>query len=877
MGLKEYKRKRDFKRTPEPAGGEKVTPGRQFVVQKHAARRLHYDFRLELNKTLKSWAVPKGPSLDPAVKSLAVHVEDHPLEYASFEGVIPQGEYGGGTVMVWDRGTWEPEGDAAKGYERGKLKFRLNGKKLHGGWSLVRMGGRASDDGKNWLLIKQNDDDAKAGDDLKLLVKKSRSVLTDREMEDIASDADRVWSSNGEAAKTPRAVTKKKPAAKRAIKKQTTTNARARPATISIKEVAKLKGARRAKQPDEFKPQLAQLASEVPKGNAWLHELKFDGYRMLAFFKNGNVRLITRNGNDWSARFPKIISALKLLPLKNGLLDGEIVSLDKQGLSSFQQLQNMLKRGDDDDVVIYLFDVPHCQGYDITQSALTERKELLARVVRAAYAGNDGSIRYSDHIEGEGPSVLAHACRYAMEGVISKRADSTYQQRRSPTWRKVKCIKRQEFIIAGYTKPTGSRVGFGALLLGYYTDSKLTYAGRVGTGFTNDSLRQLKAELSKRRIDNSPFEKRLTSGQRRGVTWVQPELVCEVEFTEWTGDGILRHPSFQGLREDKQPKQVVREEPGQQASTENGASNGSPTTMTKRKASKNRGDSAVVIAGVTITNPDRVLYPQQGLTKQDLAAYYESVSDFVLPHVVGRPLTIVRCPSGQGGECFYQKHVTESVPEAIRGVMVKMKGGREKYVAVDDLAGIVSLVQMGVLEIHPWGATAKDLEKPDRIVFDLDPGPGVKWKQVVAAAREVRDLLGEHKLVSFVRLSGGKGLHVVVPIEPRRPWDEVKQFAKDIAVDMAQASPTKYIATATKAKRGGKIFVDYLRNGRGATAVASYSSRARTGAPVAMPLRWEELGRTKSGEQYNVVNTTRRLGSQKVDPWKDFFKIKQSL
>jgi bifunctional non-homologous end joining protein LigD len=889
MSLKEYKRKRNFRRTPEPAGSAaKHAPSQQFVVQKHAASRLHFDFRLEHDGTLKSWAVPKGPSLDPSVKSLAVQVEDHPLEYAGFEGVIPQGEYGGGTVMVWDRGVWEPEVDPAKGLKQGKLKFTLHGEKLHGSWALVRMGGRAGEDGKNWLLIKHRDKYARPNAKTDPLARKQRSVITNRTMDEIAADADRVWSSNGKAAVRSRAKSTNKRGKVKATPKKTRSkkNGRGSRSPITATDLAKLAGARHAKQPTEFSPQLATLASTVPDGDDWLHELKFDGYRAVVFFENGKVRLVSRNGNDWTARFRAVADALETLPIKNAILDGEVVALDQNGLSNFQQLQNQMKRGDDESLVEYLFDVPHCEGIDLTQVPLVERKEVLARIILSANPKNEGAFRYSDHIQGQGDNVLANACRGKMEGIISKRADSAYQQFRSASWLKVKCLKQQEFVIAGYTKPAGSRVGFGALLLGYYDKGDLYYAGRVGTGFTTQSLRELTAELKKRRIDSSLFKNSLSSGERRGVTWVKPELVGEVKFTEWTSDGRLRHPSFMGLREDKPPQQVVREIEKPTTVLERAPANGSAngkmktkkSTATKLNRSSSRNSkSGVVVAGVPLSNPDRVLYPEQGITKQQLAEYYARIADWILPHVVDRPLTLVRCPEGYKGECFFQKHLTGSLPDAVRGVMVPVKGKREEYVAVDDIAGVVALVQMGVLEIHPWPAREDQLEKPDLIVFDLDPGEGAAWKMVVDGAKDVRDRLEAVGLTSYLRTSGGKGLHVVVPLARRNTWDELKQFAKSVADTMTREAPDRYLATMSKAKRRGKVFVDYLRNQRGATAIASYSTRARAGAPVAVPLDWSELSSRIKPDMYNIENLPKRLDKLAADPWDGFFSTRQSI
>ncbi len=873
MSLTEYKRKRNFGRTPEPEANGKAAPSNLFVVQKHAASRLHYDFRLELDGTLKSWAVPKGPSLNPSVKSLAVHVEDHPLSYGSFEGTIPQGQYGGGTVMVWDQGTWEPEGDPSLAYKKGKLSFVLHGEKLKGRWSLVRMGGRAGEDGKNWLLIKS--DDKSANKKKNILTAEPTSVLSGREMQEIADAGDNVWQSNGKGRKSkPTTVSRAK------TKKQKPASKNGKPITTKLKiQASELTGAKKKPQPKEFKPQLATLGTSVPTGDKWIHEMKFDGYRLLAFFEKGKVRLVTRNGNDWTHKFPTLAKTLSELPFDSAILDGEVVSLGEEGLPDFQQLQNLLKRGNDKEIVYYLFDVPFYGGYSLTETPLIERKQLLA-VLLAKHVRSDSIIRYSDHIEGQGDSVLSNACKLDMEGVVSKQAESGYLQARSPGWIKTKCTKRQEFVICGYTKPTGSRVGFGALLLGYYDNGKLIYAGRVGTGFNHTSLRQIHSELKKRKVDSSPFDNSLNSSQSRGVSWVRPELVGEVEFTEWTDEGLLRHPSFQGLREDKPAKQIVREKA---KPVKNIQKNFKTTKATKKAASKKetkksprqKDDEGFTIAGVTITNPDRVIYPEQGLTKRGLAEFYEAIGDWILPYVVGRPLTLVRCPQGRKGQCFYQKHLTDSLPDNLRGVVVNEE--EDEYVVLDDIGGLISLVQMGVLEVHPWGSREEKLEKPDQIVFDLDPGPGVAWEQMIGAARAVRKRIASHKLKSFVRTSGGKGLHVVVPLKPGATWEAAKEFAKTLAHEMQQDDPELYIATASKAKRNKKIFIDYLRNSRGATSVASYSTRARAGAPVAMPLRWEELGKLKSADQYTVANTVRRLSSLRKDPWEEFFKIRQSL
>ncbi len=850
MSLREYKQKRDFQRTPEPSGNRSSSHGgRQFVIQKHDATRLHYDFRLELDGTLKSWAVPKGPCLDPKVKSLAVHVEDHPLEYAKFEGIIPEGQYGGGTVMVWDRGRWEPEEDPHQGYRRGKLKFRLEGEKLHGSWALVRMGGRAGGGGKNWLLIKHADAAAKPVNKYDVLKREPESVVSGRDLDEIAADADRVWSKSGRQSK------KSARGSRRTIQRPKA-GARKR----GGESVSELPGARKRAQPRSLAPQLATLVATAPEGEGWLHELKFDGYRIVAFVRDGRVRLVTRNGKDWTRRFSTVAAAVAKLPVKQAIFDGEVVVLNEEGVSDFQRLQNALKRGDAESLIYFVFDLPHCEGYDLTATPQAERKQALNSLVLGRRRKNDGIVRYSDHIVGNGATVLEQACRTASEGIVCKRADAPYSQSRSSSWLKVKCQERQEFVIGGYTKPTGARKGFGSLLLGHYRGGKLIYSGRVGTGFTDQSLRELFALLKELRTADSPFDGALTAAQRRGVTWVRPQLVAEVEFTEWTDDGLLRHPSFKGLREDKPATQIKREE-----------------AVAMPRTSKRSTRGAAEVAGVSISHPDRALFPETGITKLDLAKYYEAIAEWILPHVVDRPLTLVRCPAGRTGQCFYQKHLSDSPPEHVRGVLIKEKTGEDEYVVIDDLAGLVALVQMGVLEIHPWPARADKVEAPDRLVFDLDPGGGVAWKSVVDAARVVRDRLGELGLDSFLRTSGGKGLHVVAPLTRRSSWDELKEFAKALADDMVRRAPDQFIATMSKAKRRGKVFVDYLRNQRGATAIASYSSRARSSAPVATPLAWSELTARVKPNGFTVANVPKRLAKLKSDPWEGLFEVRQSL
>lgn len=887
MTLAEYKRKRNFRKTPEPqGGGTRTAPGLQYVIQKHDASRLHYDFRLELDGTLKSWAIPKGPSLDPSVKSLAVQVEDHPLEYAAFEGVIPEGEYGGGTVMVWDRGTWEPEEDAEQGYNSGKLKFILHGEKLHGSWALVRMGGRAGKGGKNWLLIKHRDKAAKPIAKFDVLKRKPRSVLSDRDLDEIAADTGSVWTSNGQAEGKSKTMKSSKTNARTGVKRSGSKGAsrvRSRKSVGAATDIAPTTGARKKNFPAGFQPQLATLTAKVPEGDDWIYELKFDGYRILSLVRGGKVRLVTRRGKNWTARFRPIADAVADLKLTNAILDGEVVSLDEHGVSNFQQLQNLMKQGDKGSLVYYAFDLPYCDGYDLTETPLVERKALLARIVLSAAPHNNGRIRFSDEIRGAGEKVLQKACRAGMEGIVAKLGPSGYHQYRSRDWLKIKCHKQQEFVIGGFTKPEGARVGFGALLVGYYDDGNLIYAGKVGTGFTTESLRELTAALKKHAIEESPFKNPPKGFRSRGVTWVKPELVGEIVFSEWTSDGRLRQPSFQGLREDKAAREVVREMPkvkeerGRRSEIKGSKRGGERSKEKHSMPAKASTADETTIGGVRITHPDRVLYPESGITKREIAEYYERVAEWVLPYVVNRPLTLVRCPEGIDGECFFQKHLTGTMPDVVHGIDIKEKGKQEKYVGLNDLAGLIWLVQIGVLELHPWPAREDNVERPDFFVFDLDPGEGVAWKDVIRGAHDLRERLESVGLQTFLRTSGGKGLHVVVPIDRRTTWDDFKQFAKSVADAMTRDFPERYLATMSKAKRHGKIFVDYLRNQRGATAIACYSTRRRPGAPVATPIAWDELSGRLRPDAFNIKNLPKRLNKLKDDPWADFFTIRQSL
>jgi bifunctional non-homologous end joining protein LigD len=870
--LSEYRAKRDFAVTAEPEGAAPGDGVGRFVVQRHRARRLHYDFRLEVGGVLASWAVPRGPSLDPAARQLAVHVEDHPLEYGGFEGIIPKGQYGGGTVLLWDRGTWTPEGDPVAGYRKGHLKFRLEGEKLHGGWHLVRLHGeRAGEDKENWLLFKAEDEAAVPGSADAVTAEYPASVETGRSLEEIAADPDRVWQSNREEKVTKKA--EKAAPAKAAPKPKKAT-------------AAPVPSAKKGKMPVGIEPQLATLVSDPPPGEDWVHELKLDGYRILCAVEDGEARIYTRHAKDWTDRFGPVAAAAAKLPCSSALLDGEVVVLEANGVSSFQALQNALTTDRERDLVYFAFDLLHLDGWDLRPASLLARKGALRELL--AGAGDEGdaaTIRFSDHVEGQGEGFYRQACKHGLEGVVAKRAGAPYRSGRGKDWVKVKCLKRQELIIVGYTDPEGSRTGFGALLLGVHDESgELVFAGRVGTGFDDRTLRDLRQRLGKLERKTPAFKNPPRGAEARRSHWVEPELVGEVAFTEWTREGVLRHPTFQGLREDKPASEVVREEPQDRPQ---------PKAAVQRETAKKKtggkrmappvhpapegAAKASEFSGVRFTHPERVLFPEQGVTKRDLAIYYERIADWILPQIADRPLTLVRCPEGRQKQCFYQKHVTDQFPASVRRVEVDENDKTVNYGAVRSMEGLLSLVQMGVLEFHIWGAHVDQVEKPDYVVFDLDPDEGLPWERVVEGARTMRQLLDHLGLRTFLKTTGGKGLHVCLPLVRRAGWDEVKAFTKAVSEAVVAHDPGKYTSKLPKASRKGKIFIDYLRNGRGATSICAYSTRARTDAPVSAPLFWEELDTDVRANTYTVKNLPERLEGLKSDPWEEFSKVRQSL
>jgi bifunctional non-homologous end joining protein LigD len=786
----------------------------------------------------------------PGEKRLAVAVEDHPVEYNKFEGTIPRGEYGGGTVMIWDRGTWQPQGDPHEGLSKGHLSFSLDGEKLSGLWHLVRMRRRRGETRDNWLLIKAHDAAAREPDDKDILEQKPRSVVSGRSMDEIAKGAANKADKTKAKAKQARPRTA---AAMAAILRRTKKTMRAR-------ETLSSPAGSRENLPAFVAPCLATLADKPPDSGNWIHEIKFDGYRIQARLERGKVKLLTRRGLDWTDKFPTIAQAVAQLPAQAALIDGELVAEGKDGISSFSLLQEDLKNGRHDRMVFYAFDLLHLGGCDVRALPLTERKEALARLLARARKG--APLRLSRSLTEPGSVLFRQACKMGLEGIVSKRADAAYHSGRGGDWIKSKCSDRQELVVIGFAPSSADARAVGALVLGYYERGKLRYAGRTGTGFTHESAHELYRKLKPLALARTPLD--TVPAEERGVrtpVWVKPQLVAEVDFRGWTHGDRVRQASFQGLREDKPAGQVVREVKHMAANA---------TVAVKRSPLR---PTKATIAGVTLSHPDRVYWDDVGITKRDLAEFYVQIWPWMRPHVVGRPIALLRCPEGTSRQCFFQKHATTGIAtEHLH--LIPEKG--DKIIAIDDLDGLIALVQGGVLEIHTRGSTIDDRERADQLVFDLDPGPGTVWKDVIAAAREVRARLERVNLASFVKTTGGKGLHVVLPIEPA-PWDAAKEFAYAVAASMVADEPTRYTATATKSRRNGRIFIDYLRNSREATAIAPYSTRARPGAPVATPVAWSELGSLASANHYTLRNLPARLARLRKDPWAGFARLKQAL
>ncbi len=872
-----YQAKRDFSKTAEPSGDNRVAPSevRRFIIQKHAATRLHYDFRLELDGVLKSWAVTKGPSIDPHVKRLAVEVEDHPLDYGDFEGTIPKGQYGGGSVQLWDRGYWMPEGsDPAAAIKNGELKFVVEGERLHGGWVLVRIKNRRPGDKKNnWLLIKHRDEFARDNDGGALLAQ-DRSVASGRTMADIAegkgrgpkpfilatkhqAPPDANWNSNSGSAADLRAfgATSAKPAA----------HAKA----ISSK--------RKRRGPDpmpEFvAPELCKLIDRPPSGTGWVHEVKFDGYRIQARVEDGQPVLRTRKGLDWTAKFGAIARATASLP--DGIYDGEVVALDKKGAPDFGALQAALAAAKTENLVYFVFDLLFAEGEDFQKVPLRARKAALKRIIEKL--DDDSLIRYVEHFDASGESVLDTASKMSLEGIVSKQLDDIYRPGQRD-WTKTKCRASQEVVLGGWTSE-GSR--FRSLLAGVYRDKHLVYIGRIGTGFGEDVVKRILPRLKELTVDQNPFEDQRAPRKQIGVHWLKPELVAQIEFAGWTGDGMVRAGAFKGLREDKPALEIVAELPATAQRAEVAEPAPTKTSSNTFASPKLKAGGTASVMGIQISNPDKAMWPDAGdgkpVTKFDLAHYYEAVGDWMIEHIKGRPCSIVRAPDGIGGEHFFQRHGMQGMSKLLK--LVKVSGDHQPYLQIDTVEGLIAVAQVAALELHPWNCEPDAPEVPGRLIFDFDPASDVDFSAVIKGARELRDRLETLGLISFCKTTGGKGLHVVTPLsQPNKEkldWSAAKAFAHEVVIQMAADSPARYLTTMAKKDRSGKIFLDYLRNDRTSTAVAVLSPRARAGATVSMPLDWTQVRAGLDPRRFTVRTTPALLSKSKA--WKNYDDSERSL
>ncbi|TGE39196.1 DNA ligase D [Desulfosporosinus fructosivorans] len=808
--LNEYNQKRNFARTMEPVGiTEVVQEGLKFVVQHHLARRDHYDFRLEWEGALLSWAVPKGPSYNTRDKRLAIRVEEHPLEYRNFEGTIPQGEYGGGVVMLWDEGYWEPSGDVDEGLRAGMLKFVLQGGRLKGKWALVRLKRKAGETQDNWLLLKEKDEYAKTAEGISEL---TTSIRTGRTMMEIEE---------GEEEK----ITKN---------------------PFSSTDV-----------------QLAKLVNTVPEGENWLYELKYDGYRILAYIEGDSVRLITRNGHDYTTRFQDVASSLaEWAEGRAMILDGEMAITDPAGKTDFQALQNYLKNPQAGNLTYILFDLLALDGADLRGHRLIDRKETLEALLKDA----PENLHYSRHVRGNGKESFRAACEAGLEGIVGKKADSVYSGARNGDWIKLKCDQRQEFVIGGYTLSDKKTSGVSSLLLGIYAGGELVYAGRAGTGLSESDMEELEGKFAGLKRRESPFQLAPKPRSKEKITWLEPELVAEIKFAEWTADHRLRQASFKGLRTDKNPKDIKKEKADEDIQ---------PLSAAKEtEGIVEANTNGLIIEGIKISNPDKVIFADPEITKGDVIRYYAQVAERMLPYLNHRILSIVRCPKGISQTCFYKKHPGPGSKGIVTIPISTSDGEMEDYFYIENPAGLIAEAQMGTLEFHTWGSRVDELEKPDLMVFDLDPDEGMDLSRVRQGARDVKNILAELSLNSYLKTSGGKGYHVVVPLKPAAPWDGFHNFARRVAEVMEQKWPDRYTSNVRKAKRTNKIFIDWIRNGRGATSIAPYSIRARNGAGVSMPIAWEELD-TVAPNGVNMAEALRRIGGN--DPWNDFFRNNQQL
>jgi bifunctional non-homologous end joining protein LigD len=804
-----YRKKRDFSKTPEPVGNL-AGDGNRFVVHKHHATADHYDLRLQVGDVLKSWAVPKGPSLNPADKRLAVETENHPLDYIDFEGVIPEGEYGGGPMIVWDAGVWAPMDDVEESLRKGAFKFRLAGEKLKGGWMLARLKPKpGEEDQRRWLLFKERDPAADAATDI--LAARPESVKSGRRIEELV-----------EKPKPPARPVKLNPGA--------------------------LPGAVKAPAPARIEPQLATQAAAPPESTsepeAWLHEIKFDGYRTMAHLSGGDVRLITRGGLDWTKRYGDLPEAFRRLPCGDAIIDGEIVVLDEAGISRFALLQDALSTGAGNRLVFYAFDLLHLNGWSLTNVPLERRKTLLRQLLEGHVSGRS-AIQFSDHVVGEGRAFYAQVSEMGLEGIISKRASSPYQSGRSKSWTKSKALQTGDFVIAGYTVSEAAE-GLAALALGEWVDGELQYRGKVGTGFDAATLKQLLARLEPLRAGAAKLD-----GAPKDIIWVRPVLNAHIHYGNRTADNLLRHAVFKGLRDVELS---------------------APASLERKRLI-----SDADLASISITNPTRRLFGKSGPTKLDVAIYYASVGDFMLPHILARPVSLVRCPTGKPEDCFFQRHPFTGMPPSVATFQSTNSEGEAKtYLSVEDAKGYLALAQFGVVEFHAWGSTRQRLDKPDRIVFDLDPGEGIGWREVVEAAVHIKDELEALGLVPFVKTSGGKGVHIVVPVRPRLDWKKVHRATSDIASHLAATAPESFTTTMGKDKRVRRIFIDFHRNARGHTAAAPYSLRARTNLPASTPLNWNDLETIDAPEDLNYSSLPELLATS-GDPWAEIGEFARDL
>ena len=816
--LTEYNKKRDFSITGEPKGvaHKKSAKELEFVIQKHAATRLHYDFRLELNGVMKSWAVTRGPSYNPADKRLAVQTEDHPMAYNKFEGIIPAKQYGAGPVMIWDSGTWQPEGDVEKAYKKGHLTFTLKGSRMKGRWHLVRMHGK-KEKRENWLLIKGDDEFADADTSADFLDRENISIISGRTIEEIKADA---------PAKKQKKTVQSKP--KKTVKD----------------DLQKIYG----------KPALATLVEFPPSGDQWIHEIKYDGYRLMAFIQDGEAILRTRGGKDWTRKFGAIAEQLQQLKVESAVLDCEAAVLNEKGVTNFSALQAALTDGQDKKIEAWFFDLLYLNGEDYAARPLIERKTALEKLLSKAKKATH--LHYSEHFNSE-TGLLHHACKIGAEGLVSKNKKSRYSGRRSHDWVKSKCGLEQEFVIGGFMPGKNNSKSISALLLGYYRDGKLAYAGKVGTGFDRKTAKIIYERLKPLEIKKSPFADRVEAG-RRSYVWTQPDILCEVSFWEWTPERHIRHASFKGLREDKAPIQVHQELP--------------EPPPKKKSAGKN-----FTVEGITISHPGREVYPGAGISKGDIAAYYAKAAPFMLPYMERRLISLLRCTETISGECFFQRAPMKGGKGNVHGLTVEHNGNKHNYMYIDSVAGLIELSQMGGIEFHGWQSRVDKINKPDQIIFDLDPSEDVPFEAVKLAALDVRNRLDDIGLISFPRISGGKGIHIVAPIIPQQDWDAVKSFTQNLARQMERDVPDAYISTMSKQKRKGKIFIDYLRNDFSSTAIIPFSLRARAGAPICVPLTWGELKKVEKASAYDLSNISKRLNKKSTGLMDAFFDVKQKL